>query len=217
MNSNLLKLLALCFVAINLAACSMLDHRDFADEMSEYNNEDPSFIPNVDFPVMAGDTGEIGSNLDIIRRRTPASRREKKMTDHELSIRGELQSLEGNLDESEQRRYIQYKDKLGNDSQKIYYLSLDARQQFQYLKTRGFINEQKNQYYTQGERAIASLTNDVVLGMHKSEVSRVWGEPARVDFAGDKREENERWAYRRNEKVKFIYFNAGIVEGWTEE
>jgi hypothetical protein len=215
---NLLKLLSLIIAAASLASCSMLDHRDFQDEMSEFRDDGgSSFEPNIDFPVVAGDTGEMGTDLEMIRRRTPASRTQRKLNDYELSLKGELYSLEASLDEQEQRKYIQFKDKLGSDSQKIYYLSLDPLERGDYLVTRGLVDNKRNSYYTHGERAIASITNDVVIGMHKSEVSRVWGEPARRDFSGDKREENERWAYRRNDKIKFIYFNGGMVEGWTEE
>ena len=214
---NLLKLLSLIIAAASFASCSMLDYRDFEDEMSEYRGESSSFEPNIDFPVVAGDTGEMGTDFESIRLRTPSSASQKKLSDYELSLKSELYRLEGNLDEIEQRNYIEYKDKLGNDSQKIYYLSLDTVERRNYLITRGLIKEKRNSFYTHGERAIASITNDIVVGMHKSEVSRVWGEPARKDFAGDKRDENERWAYRRNDKIKFIFFNAGMVEGWTEE
>jgi hypothetical protein len=214
---NLLKLLSLIIAAASLASCSMLDHRDYQDEMSEYRDDGDSFAPNIDFPVVAGDTGFMGTDLEMIRRRTPASGSEKKMSDYELSLKAELYSLEGALDQDAQRKYIENKDKIGNDSQRIYYLSLDPVERNEYLITRGLVKNQRNNFYTHGERAIASMSNDVVIGMHKSEVSRVWGQPARRDISGDKRDENERWAYRRNEKVKFIYFNGGMVEGWTEE
>lgn len=214
---NLFKLLSLVIAAASLASCSMLDHRDFEDEMGEFRGETAAFEPNVDFPVVAGDTGDMSTDFESIRLRTPSSIGEKRLSDYELSLKEELYSLEGSLDEHSQRKYIEYKDKIGNDSQKIYYLSLDETERHQYLITRGLVDEKRNSYYTHGERAIASMTNDVVVGMHKSEVARVWGEPARVDYAGAKAEENERWAYRRNDKVKFIYFNGGMVEGWTEE
>lgn len=216
--SNLLKLLSLIIAAASLASCSMLDHRDFEDEMSDFRDDgSSSFEPNIDFPVVAGDTGEMGTDWEIINSRTPASRSQRKLNDYEVSIRAELYSLEGKLDEIDQRKYIKYKDKLGSDSQKIYYLSLDPMERSEYLITRGLVDGQRSAYYTHGERAIASLSRDVIVGMHKSEVEKVWGEPARKDFAGDKRDQNERWAYRRNDKVKFIYFNSGMVEGWTEE
>jgi hypothetical protein len=214
---NYLKLHVMLILVFTMSSCAMLEYRDFEDEMSEYRDDDLSFIPNQDFEVVAGDTGDMGGGLDVILRRTPASGNEKKLSDHESSIRQELYALEGQLQEDELRQYIDNKDKIGSDSQKIYFLSLDQMEKYDYLKARGMAQKDDNSYYSSNERAIASVTNDVVLGMGKSEVARIWGQPARVDYSGARTLENERWAYRRNDKVKFIYFDSGVVEGWSEE
>lgn len=214
---NYFKLLLVLALAIGFSSCALLEHRDFEDEMSEYRDDDLSFVPNEDFPVVAGDSGDMGGGLDVILRRTPASPFEKRLNDHQSSIRQELYALEGKLQEDELRQYIENKDKLGNDSQKIYFLSLDEMEKYEYLKTRGIVEKDNNRYYSANERAIASVTNDIVLGMGKDEVARIWGQPARVDYSGARSLENERWAYRRNDKVKFIYFASGVVEGWTEQ
>ena len=53
------------------------------------------------------------------------------------------------------------------------------------------------------------------LGMTKSDVQASWGEPIRVDFAGNPQLENERWVYHANGAAKYIYFESGRVGGWT--
>ncbi len=214
---NYLKLQALLVISMLMSSCAMLEYRDFEDQMSEYRDDDLSFVPNQDFPVVAGDSGDMGGGLEVILRRTPASGSQRKLNAHESSIRQELYALEGQLQEDELKQYIENKDKLGSDSQKIYFLSLDEMEKYDYLKTRGLVERADNSYYSSAERAIASVTNDIVLGMGKQEVARIWGQPARVDYSGSKSLQNERWAYRRNDKVKFIYFDSGVVEGWTEE
>jgi len=214
---NCLKLHALLLLLFTMSSCAMLEYRDFEEQMDEYRDDDLSFVPNQDFPVVDGDSGDMGGGLEVILRRTPASGNEKRLSEHESSIRQELYGLEGQLQEDELRQYIENKDKIGSDSQKIYFLSLSQRGKYDYLKTRGLVERVENPYYSSNERAIASVTNDVVLGMGKDEVSRIWGQPTRVDYSGARTLENERWAYRRNNKVKFIYFDSGVVEGWSEE
>ena len=53
------------------------------------------------------------------------------------------------------------------------------------------------------------------LNMTKEDVISSWGRPDRVDIAGKPSYENERWVYRRDGAVKYIYFEAGKVGGWT--
>jgi hypothetical protein len=50
--------------------------------------------------------------------------------------------------------------------------------------------------------------------MSKTQVLQSWGEPARVDIAGNPSNENERWLYSMNGASKYIYFEAGEVQGW---
>ncbi len=78
--------------------------------------------------------------------------------------------------------------------------------------------------YSSGRRSPASVTpyeyleddssDEIFVGMTKSEVRSVWGGPNRVEVAGNPREENERWAFYHNGEVKYVYFEQGIVQGW---
>ena len=215
---NFLKLLYTVLFITQVYSCAALDHRDFEDTMSPYaNTGDMAFIPNEDFPVVAGDEGEYGGGLDVIISRTPGYKKEKKVLSLEESLKAELARLENRLEEREQRDYLEHREELGSDSSRIYYLSLDKSEKYHYLRLKGLKSEPLNTYYSRRDRAIASLTNDIVLGMTKSDVSRLWGAPARVDYAGSKGIKGERWAYSRDEKVKFIYFSGGRVEGWAEQ
>ncbi len=218
--TNLFKLLVLTLVMAGLSSCAMMNDRDYEDQMNEMNFSEPAFVPNQDFPVVSGDDGDFGNGLDVIMSRTPLSERERKADRYEESLKRELYAIEANLDESVQRDYMKHRDKLGSDSARIYFLSLSTPDKEQYLRVRGLVDEptqSRQNYYASNERAIASLSSDIVVGMSKSEVAGAWGQPGKIDYAGDRREQNERWAYRRNDKVKFVYFDGGRVEGWIEE
>ena len=57
-------------------------------------------------------------------------------------------------------------------------------------------------------------SNDVSLGMNKNDVLESMGRPLQVEIAGNPRNENERWLYDLNGASKYIYFEAGEVQGW---
>ena len=56
--------------------------------------------------------------------------------------------------------------------------------------------------------------SNAVTGMSKSDVMNNWGEPRRVEIAGNPSFENERWLYSVNGATKYIYFESGRVQGW---
>ena len=216
--SKVLKLLRILLVASIASSCAGFDHRDYSEVMEGHATQDLTFLPHIDFPVVSGDEGDYGGGIDVIIARTPGYKNEKKVTSHEESLRAELIKLEQGLDESHQSDYLKYRSKFDSDSARIYYLGLrEPREKYRYLKTIGLVKETPNQSYSAGDRSIAGLSNDIVFGMNKKDVKRIWGEPVRIDYSGQKNQENERWAYRRDESVKFIYFDGGKVEGWTQQ
>ncbi len=75
---------------------------------------------------------------------------------------------------------------------------------------------ENSKYYTVRETQLAAHNSEIVMGMNKSSVISSWGEPMQRDFAGDPRYQNERWAYRKGGKTKFIYFEGGKVGGWAD-
>ena len=52
------------------------------------------------------------------------------------------------------------------------------------------------------------------VGMTKGAVRRSWGPPIRVEFAGNPRQENEKWTFYHGKSRKNVFFESGIVQGW---
>ena len=57
--------------------------------------------------------------------------------------------------------------------------------------------------------------NELLLGMDKKTVMKKWGRPTRIDVAGNPTNENERWSFYYNGKVRQVYFEKGVVNGWV--
>lgn len=62
---------------------------------------------------------------------------------------------------------------------------------------------------------------DVMIGMSRSQVRGSWGEPSRIQVAGNTESGNERWIYSENVSnhlqggmTRIIYFEQGQVVGW---
>lgn len=208
--TNILILLVL----FSLTGCAMLEHRDFEAEMDPFRMDDPMFLPNRDFAVVPGDDGRYYRNETEIRGRTPATRRMLEKERFDNSLKREVVSLENKLDDAGYQEYLKIRNKLGSDSEKIYYLGLTPREKREYLSIRKI---QAPKYYTVRESQMATYQKEVVMGMGKTDVLRSWGEPDRKDYSGDPRYQNERWAYSRNGRTKYIYFEGGLVGGWTEQ
>lgn len=219
--------LILLLPMLAIAGCSMLDHRDFSDEM-EFSYDEPIFAPNHDFMVVAGDTGRDSRTTSEIRGRTPATARNAENYRHEQNLERELRYLESKLSPDEYEAHAEIRGQLGNISQQIYYLQLSSLDRQSYLRNRGIKsnyvrtsglvpnNPSRNTY---AARSIASANyphiNDIMLGMYKDDVMQNWGRPDKMEVAGDPRLENERWAYQRDGVTNYIYFESGRVGGWN--
>ena len=205
-------------------SCSLLDHRDFQDEM-EFSYDAPLFEPNKDFMIVAGDTGRDFRNDSEIRGRTPATAKDAATYRYDANLERELNYLESKLSPEEYEAHIEIKDQLVNVSQQIYYLQLNRHERKSYLRSRGiradFIRtsslepDNQSNYFAAAGPNRAPASDDVILGMRKDDVVRNWGHPDRRDVAGDPRMENERWAYQRAGYTSYIYFEGGRVEGWN--
>ena len=229
------KLLFLLIAGI-LTSCSLLDRRDYTYQMDEYYHEQPMFMAGRDFPVSAGDTGRDHYRTDKeIARRTPASLGQKREYLYERSLERELRHLEARLTESEYDEFKQIRGQIGSISEQIYCLRLNEYEKAEYLamrKIRPLRARNSRGRYGHGPQRVAfhppyqannpkglrasTGLNDVVLGMTMDDVVGVWGAPEKRDIAGNPKLKNERWAFRRNGKVKFIYFESGKVRGWSE-
>lgn len=182
--------------------------------LSEMERDDSGFYNPTDFPVVAGDNGKFWISEEERRARTPASLEDQKMDRMSRSLRMELRELEVTQSEENSQFYQLYKERLGSVSERIYFLKLPSWERKDYLMSRGIIEEPKPEPFNALQRSVAVQKNDILFGMTKNDVINSWGNPARVEVAGNPRNENERWLYQINGASKYIYFEAGQVHGW---
>jgi hypothetical protein len=206
--------LIFCLILVNSVGCAFLDRRDFYAQMDPMYDNDPLFVPNRDFQVVPGDSGRYYRGEDDILGRTPATAQMSKQDRYQRSLAQEVVRLENRLNDAEFQEYTKYRDKLGTDSERIYYLGLSSEQKREYLELR---NIETPRYYSIADTYNKSSPREIMMGMRKSEVLQSWGEPVRREQSGDPRLQNERWAYRRHGRMKYIYFEDGVVGGWTEQ
>lgn len=219
----MIKLATILLISITFASCAMFEHRDFYDEMVFADLEAPFIVPGDDFEVVAGDSGRSYRSQSEVMRRTPATARDKDQFNYSSSLQQELYNLENMVSDAEYHLYSKYRDELNTTSEKIYFLRLPPAQKKQYLVSRGIISSANKQEST--ARSIAGFysrpfqeaNSSISLGMDQESVLGVWGKPIRKDIAGDPEDKNERWAYRIGEKTKYVYFEQGKVEGWSEQ
>ena len=199
---------------ILMTSCSgMLPDRSFIEEMNR--ESDPFFVAGKDFPVMSGDTGSAYRSREEINKRTPASARSGQKMKEENSIRMELEQKEADIPEENVAQYTKDKKYLPTDSDKLYYLSLSLKERPDYIniKKQDSLEDQcKGQDFVQ-KHSIHST--ELYLGMAKSQVIQAWGKPSRVEFAGNPKNQNERWSFSEDGSVKQIYFENGKVQGWA--
>lgn len=220
MNNKLLILLTV----LTISSCSLLERRDFSDQM-DYAYDEPLFKPNSDFMVMAGDSGRDFDTYSEIMDRTPASAQMNSNYRYEKSLLRELNHLERKLQENEYYEYTRYKSRLGSTSEKIYYLRLLPHERNEYLRLRNIESRSQSMNYVAASQQPAQSSyntryksdRDITLGMSQSEAVNNWGAPERRDIDGDPVDQNERWAYRKNGRIKYIYFESGKVQGWSEQ
>lgn len=206
------RVFALAVASLTLVGCSFTG-RSFINEMD--NTEDMAFFqPREDFPVIPGDTGRDYRTKKEIRARTPVSLSEQNYQRESASLERELAQLESAQSEGASRHYQQYRARLGGTSERIYFLQLRSRAEREaYLNSRGLLEEPTPRLAY--EMGMAAEQSELLVDMTKEDVLSSWGRPDRVDIAGKASYENERWMYQRNGAVKYIYFEAGKVGGWT--
>ena len=222
------------FILISLiSSCSILDHRSFEDEM-EHETEG-AFIAGEDFDIIAGDTGRAYRTTEEILERTPMSESQKYTLNEDRILAEELAEKESSLDEDEISSYVNAEPFLKNSSEKMYYLGLANNERAEYLSSKqdnsesirantSMISPQiiPNNRKKVG-RGIASMDpagysdNSIAKGMTKDEVIRNWGRPSNINYAGDASQQNERWFYFRNGSKRYVFFEAGVVDGWYLE
>ncbi len=178
------------------------------------NDDSRFFNPTDDFPVVTGDTGRFWNTENEQKRRTPASDEDVAQSRSQRLLNQELRNLESSESEEGVNFYESHRHQLQTTSEKIFFLKLPPHERRDYLMSRGFIAEPKSHVLSQPERMFGIRKQDIQLGMSKSDVAASWGKPVRVEVAGNPQNENERWLYKMNGASKYIYFEAGQVQGW---
>ena len=208
-----MKILMVLFLWMS-SGCSLMKHQSFLSQMNQ--NTDGFFVPGKRFPVASGDKGKAFRNRDDIRKRTPLSKRKKSEFAWKKSLEDELYNKEKALNPREYEEYMDSTAYLGHISEKIYYLNLSAHQRKNYIKGKQF----REKKYRQKKRGISFLKmkefgrNEIRPGMDKREVLERWGRPVRVDVAGNPAKQNERWSFYHSGRLRQIYFEKGLVQGW---
>ena len=206
-----MRILTLTTTLLFLTSCStMFAHRSFVEEMDD--TRDGFLTPHRDFDVIAGDAGHGRPDMGTILRRTPASKNESSKTRENAALEQELKNLEDAQSTERYYHYLEYKDKLASTSEKIYFLRL------------GSIRDRNDYLYGKGLYQIAAPSNpdvqeaisnrEIVVGMGKNDVMASWGRPSKVDVAGNPSLENERWTFYYRGRLKQVYFENGLVQGW---
>ena len=211
------KILLFSTLTLSYGCADLFGHRSFVGSM---NREEAFYNPGEDFPVTAGDSGDIKRSADEVAARTPESHYESMQRRESLMIKRELASLEAKLSPEELSSYNVHSRYLETESEKIYYLNLPASKRMDYLSSRRLASG--TEYDTNGSfghlrRPASILDRELFLGMGKEAVVESWGRPHRVDVAGDPRHQNERWSFYSNGQVKTVYFERGQVQGWSVE
>jgi hypothetical protein len=183
--------------------------------MAAIESEDSQYFePRSDFPVVAGDTGHDWDSESETRSRNPASEYNSLDDRRSRALKQELRALESRQSDDHLEFYEKHKHQFSTTSEKIYFLQLPPGERREYLLSRGFIPEDRVASFSTEERSFAVSKQDILMGMTKSDVMESWGNPLRVEVAGNPRNENERWLYKMNGASKYIYFESGQVQGW---
>ncbi len=206
------KIIFYSVLAVSLTGCGALE-RSFIDEMDR--ESEGFFQAGRDFPVVSGDSGEAFRSRDEVLKRTPASKRRKGLERETQSIKDELREKEALLNEEEMYNYGKVLKYLPLDPDKLYYLSLDGKEREDYIQSKKMEYAEDNGKSKDIVKKRSVHGDDIYLGMEKDEVLKIWGRPARVEIAGNPRNQNERWSFTEDGTVKQIYFEAGKVNGWA--
>ena len=193
-----------------------MSSRSFHDMMEE-DRYDAMFNPGRDFRVLSGDRHFAEEQREQINRFTPPTEYQSRQLSYTTGLEQELKQLEAKLNEAEHQQYELHVNALDTTSEKIYFLKLPTME-----KREAYVSSKPT--HTGVRRDIASIWREpsstqsfssLKVGMRKSDVERLWGRPSRIDMAGDPRYENERWLYYDGQAGRYIYFEQGLVGGWS--
>jgi len=206
--------LIVIIVFLSSGCSGWLHNRSYLKEMEQV--KDNFFVPRKDFEVVSGDSGKQFRSKREITRRTPLTYKKRQQRRRKRSLLRELDQKEGGLSRRESKRYRRNEGLFNNDSERIYYLNLPIEDRLGYLsRKRGNLKrlDFADSKYTSFERG-AIRKRQLFVGMTKRAVKRSWGSPERVEFAGNPRQQNEKWTFYHGKSRKNVFFESGIVQGW---
>ena len=205
-------------VLLSIVSCAPISlNRSYVDEMQEHEDQG-IFVAGKTFETVPGDSGDQSYQRDEMLKRTPFKEEDSPEWSEKQKIEKELKYKVSRLGETQKIWFKRNQHLFENDSQRLYFLSLDGKEREEYLAsiTSKIVKTSRRspasflRYSPRGTRAVA-------VGMAKSEVSKIWGNPHRVDVAGDPNYENERWTFYEGRQKRYVYFESGRVEGWVTE
>ncbi|MBP5296575.1 MAG: hypothetical protein J6Y94_04505 [Bacteriovoracaceae bacterium] len=183
-------------------------------------DRDQFFVAGRDFAVVPGDRDNPYRSDEEIQRRTPASGPEALRHQRDAALQDELAQKESMLSGSEYQKYLKAKENLEGISERIYYLNLNPQDRETYLISRG-INEYKAPRMTyQQQRSQFFLLSgqdytaqELERGMTKEQLLHLYGQPAKIEVAGNPAYQNERWSFKVNGRWQWVYLENGRVVG----
>lgn len=197
--------------------------RRFIDQMGEDQDEGFSlFAPGKAFDTVGGDPYVEEYTKNDMLKRTPASDVDYPEWTQERRLKAELQSKLNSMRPAEREEFYRKEQMFQNDSQKLYYLSLGRYEQRTYNQNLKQFEKQKKHEVRNPASVFhysprAQAHREIEIGMDMKSVIEKWGNPHRVDTAGNPKLGNERWTFFENGTRKYVYFSKGAVEGWSLE
>ncbi len=237
MGAKMRVILLIITTILAIGCTELFQNRSFVDQMN--HKTDGFFVPGEDFAIVAGDSGNPYRTDREIRERTPRSSYRNSQYQTDKSVEDELVRMENSLTDSQYSKYSRYMRYFNNTSEKIYYLNLSRGDREEYLRSRQISdqivarNRHRQRYrYSDGNyrtpaseitssipivqmRSFSTEAQSVMVGMDKVNVIKLWGNPMKIDIAGNPNSQNERWSFYTEGRKRVIYFENGKVEGWN--
>lgn len=147
----------------------------------------------------------------------PLNESQEVIVQRRLTLKGKEKEL---TTQREMKQYYHYKPMMNSDQERIYFLSLpsiESRERF--VQQRGLASKMKE---ISPDIASQIEENDISVGMTQKSVLESWGDPDRVEVAGNPVYGNERWKYSKyvsseagyRRETRYVYFENGVVSGW---
>ena len=216
--ANVCRVLGLWGLILCSGCADLFLNRTYQSQM--LMDRDDFFVAGRDFPVVPGDRDNPFRSAAEIQQRTPASGPEELRHQREDALKAELAQKESMLSGSEYQKYLKAKESLGGISERIYYLNLNPQDRATYLVSLG-VNEyqarpltyqqQRNQFFLLSGQDYTA--QELERGMTKEQLLHLYGQPAKVEVAGNPAYQNERWSFKVNGRWQWVYLENGRVVG----